>query len=518
MLLYMTKKENFIALLIIIFAWTAFMFSDAIFSAQKNNSDIHSPIQKVTTKVQIDQDTDSEKHGSASNFVPQITNTGIQDEEVSFNKVISENIENGLENTKLKIKDISNSIKDLEILEKIYQKNNSPDVFKLLLQKLVEDYQFDKAKSYIADINIFENKSVDAKTYIYTYINSLSITDNTSMDKFMSFIDQIRYKSMISSDDYLFYQWLAKLWVKDYDWANILFAQIKSQIYTNFITQIDDSIQKFNNQKWVPIYYKDSLIALTAMKNGYFSLANKLAIDSMLQNPDYVLPHQIVAYSTFLTNNREKAIENFYDLVELDDENQDKYNFYIWVSYYRWWNYQDSIWILSQLLNSPVYKTDAYRYLLLNYQSLWDEEKMVQIWQKLLGQNDLQASDFKSFYDYVFYKPFSEWTRYVVYNKHKQLSYDSVSMCYENLGQNNDTCLYGEAGLDIVNESRQDVKNSLLYLSENYPQAHIFQALWDYYKSQNLDEKAKTYYIKAVSLTDDSSQKSLIENKLISEI
>jgi hypothetical protein len=54
------------------------------------------------------------------------------------------------------------------------------------------------------------------------------------------------------------------------------------------------------------------------MKNGYFSLANKLAISSVLQNPEYVLPHQILAYSNFLTNNREKSVENFYDLIELD--------------------------------------------------------------------------------------------------------------------------------------------------------------------------------------------------------
>jgi hypothetical protein len=68
----------------------------------------------------------------------------------------------------------------------------------------------------------------------------------------------------------------------------------------------------------VPIYYKDSLISLVAMKNGYFSLADKLAISSVLQDPEYVLPHQILAYSNFLTNNREKSVENFYDLIELD--------------------------------------------------------------------------------------------------------------------------------------------------------------------------------------------------------
>jgi len=91
-------------------------------------------------------------------------------------------------------------------LEKIYQKEKNPDVLKILLQNLVGDYQFEKAKSYISNINIFDDKIIDTKTYVYTYINSLSITDNNSMDKFMSFVDQMRYKSLISSDDYVFYQ------------------------------------------------------------------------------------------------------------------------------------------------------------------------------------------------------------------------------------------------------------------------------------------------------------------------
>jgi hypothetical protein len=70
-------------------------------------------------------------------------------------------------------------------------------------------------------------------------------------------------------------------------------------------------------------------MALVAMKNGYFSLANKLSVDSILQNREYILPYQILAYSNFLTNNREKAIESFYELNSLDIENQDKYNFHI---------------------------------------------------------------------------------------------------------------------------------------------------------------------------------------------
>lgn len=531
----MTKKENLIVLLIVLSARTVFLFADAIFYSNKNidtNIDTNTNQNQSDLQIAVNLDHWSAETQSKSNHPINLPtretsqndfNAPLQDsednkEETQLNQTIKDNIDNWLDSANIKITNIKNYIQDLDLLEKIYQKDENPDVLKLLLQKLLEDYQFDKAKQYIWDINILTDKSVDVKAYIYTYINGLSLTDTNSMSKFMAFVDQIRYKSLIGADDYVFYQWIAKLWDQDYEWANILFAQVKSPAYQDFVSQIDQSITKFNNQKWVPSYYKDALIALTAMKNGYFSLANKLAVDSALENWDYVLPYQVLAYSNFMTNDRDKAIENFYDLVELDISNQDKYDFYIGASYYRKGDYQESISVLSQLLNTPEYKTDAYRYLLLNYQSLDDEQKMIQIRQKLLGQNDLQESDFKTFYDVVFYKPFSTKSKHIIYNKHQQLSYDFVSMCYENFGQKNDTCLYGEVGLDVVNSSWPQVKDGLIYLAENYPQSHIFQALWDYYSYQDLDEKAKTYYLKAVSLSSDISQKDLIEKKLISEI
>lgn len=526
----MHNKENLLILLVILFSRTTFLFGDAIFSA-KSLSIKESPktIAFVENNLQSSNNVwnddlihnsadDTSNQISADDTLNQSSNIWLQDLEDHYDKVEAQNNDKWLEQNDLDLKDLPDSFDSISILENIYKKNNSSDVLKVLIDKLLSDYQFSKAKSYISNIDILNDTIIDAKSYIYTYINTISVTDPNSMSKFMSFIDQIKYKALISSDDYLLYQALSKLWNKDYDWANLLLKQIKSPIYNNFVIQIDDSINKFNTQKWVPTYYKDSLMALVAMKNGYFSLANKLSVDSILQNREYILPYQILAYSNFLTNNREKAIESFYELNSLDIENQDKYNFHIWVSYYRLWNYQKSILTLSQLANTSEYKLDSYRYLLLNYQKLEDEEKMIQLWQKILWQNNLKESDFKTFYDIVFYRPFSTDSKYTIYNKYRQISYDYISMCYEKFGQKNDTCLYWEVWLDVANESRQDVENSLVYLSENYPQASIFQALWDYYKYQKLDDKSKTYYLKAISLSNDISQKNSIEQSLVNII
>lgn len=504
------NRENLAILLTLLVFRTSFIFGDAILSNKQIKEKIIAPVEQ---KQEIVQKELNENHSSASQTPTK--NIPIQNISDNYQKIQLENQENGLENKNLNIKEISSNTSDTEMLEKLYEKTKSEDVLKLLLNKLLWEYQFESAKKYIGDIDVLKNNIVDSNSYFYMQINNLSITDPNSMHKFMALVDQMKYRSFVSSDDYSFYQWLSKVWVKDYTNAETLFQQIQSPLYSNLISQFNDSIQKFNNQKWVPDYYQDSLIALVFMKNGYFSIANKLAVDSILQNKEYILPYQILAYSNFLTNNWSKSAENFYELISLDLENKDKYTFYIWVSQYRLWENTKSVLTLSQLTSNSQYKTDAYRYLLLNYQKLKDESRMIQVWQKLLGQDDLTESDFKTFYDIVFYKDFANNTKHTLYRQYKQMSYDYVFICYDRFWQENDTCLYGEIGLDIANENWSDLENNLIYLSNKYPQSHIFQALWDYYKKQKQTEKAKTYYLKAISLTDDLSQKNLIEQNLV---
>jgi hypothetical protein len=71
------------------------------------------------------------------------------------------------------------------------------------------------------------------------------------------------------------------------------------------------------------------LVALAALKNGYFNIARKVAITAINKNDKYILPYQILAYSHFLSNNWETAIEYFFKLADFDPNNKDMYNFLI---------------------------------------------------------------------------------------------------------------------------------------------------------------------------------------------
>jgi hypothetical protein len=94
----------------------------------------------------------------------------------------------------------------IEILEKLYSKTKTSDVLKVLIDKLLLDYQFEKAKFYVAGLDVLKNSMISASSYFYTQINTLSISDPQSMNKFMALVDQMKYRSMISVDDHLFYQ------------------------------------------------------------------------------------------------------------------------------------------------------------------------------------------------------------------------------------------------------------------------------------------------------------------------
>ena len=102
----------------------------------------------------------------------------------------------------------------------------------------------------------------------------------------------------------------------------------------------------------IPKYYEDGLVALSLLKNGYFSIAKKLALETALRDSKYILPYQILAYTHFLTNNRETATEYFLKLADFDTTNKDLYQFLIGIGYYRSKKYDQAVLYLTQVHNA----------------------------------------------------------------------------------------------------------------------------------------------------------------------
>jgi len=502
-----SNRDFLIVILVVLMSWTVFLFWYKYFS-HKSQQPITNIIAENTELNYIDDNSHS------------VAQEDIQPE-IKYDLEPSEVKETELQNTEPTQDDIDINIfsgvsyNDLSALKQLYKSNPTSEILNLIIKKLLDNYEFNEAREYLSQVDIFQDNTVSIKDYIYTYINTLSITDPTSVSKFTVFLEQAKNMYLITSDDYSFYMWLIYIWNNNYEqWLQTL-SKIVSPQYSTFVSELSWSITTFKNQKWAPEYYKDALVALSCMKNWYFSLANKLSVDALLKDDKYILPYQILAYSNFLTKNWEKAIEYFYELSALDLEQKQKCDFYIWISYYRLWNYEKSISTLNQLISNDTYKSDAYRYLLLNYQKLWDTSKIIQVRQKQLWTYNLKENDFKLFFDIVFYEPFSLNEKFTIFLNYKQMAYDFVTTCYDKFWDKNDTCIYGEVWLNLANWDYTAAKSDLLYLAENYPQANVFKALWDYYKKINEPEKAKDYYIKAASLTTSAAQKMMLESTLI---
>ena len=320
---------------------------------------------------------------------------------------------------------------------------------------------------------------------------------------------------LISADDLNFYQWLISLRYSDITIAKQYFTKVWKWKYEQIIWKINENINKISSQKDIPSYYQDSLIALTLLKNWYFSISQKIALNVMLKNDKYILPYQILAYSHFLTNEWEKAIDYFLKLTTIDTDNWNNYKFLIWVSYYRLGKYEQSVIYLSQIKNSD-FDTDIYRYLVLNYIQWKDTQKMLETWKKILWQNNLIKSDFYLFFYNTFYKPLSNWEDFKFYKDNIELANLRINKCFETIPENEqDICIYANAWIDIVNWNREQAKSKLMILTQSYNQSYLFHALWDYYFYNNDYQNAKEYYIKAISMTDNKQEEKLLKDRLL---
>jgi len=176
-------------------------------------------------------------------------------------------------------------------------------------------------------------------------------------------------------------------------------------------------------------------------------------LHAVLQNGDYILPYQVLAYTNFLTHNREAAKEYFLKLADFDTSNASMYKFLIGVSYYRFGDYEQSILYLSQVTDSSL-QTDVYRYMLLSYIQNEDSNDSIRMRQNLLGQYDLQASDFSLFFDQMVYIPFRSGKPFTLYFENPQLADLYLGKCSTLFtGSQADVCTYGDVALQLAKQN-----------------------------------------------------------------
>jgi tetratricopeptide (TPR) repeat protein len=414
----------------------------------------------------------------------------------------------------------SEIFQDLNVLEYLYIKNKNPELLQPLVEKFLQYYQFDKANQYLTllveEQGDYMSLKIDPHQVIYTrfHDSTIGLDSVNSLDKVFLLIYDYSSRGMLTQDDQLFYNWLKSLWIYDYASATASFSKITDARYQDFKLSYDSALANFVKIKNPPIYYRDALVALTLLKNWYFSFAKRLALHALATNKNYVLPYQVLAYSNFLTHNRESAKEYFLKLADFDMSNAFLYKFLIGISYYRYGDYEQSILYLNQVTD-PGLQIDVYRYMLLWYIKENDTTNMIRIWQNMLGLYDLKPSDFALFFDQMFYIPFRTAKPFALYLDNPQLVDMYIGKCSTFFaGSQADICMYGEVWLQLTQQNLSWMGSKLLSLSEKYHQSHLYHILGDYYAFLKQYPTAKEHYLQALSISDNATEQSILTNKI----
>lgn len=413
----------------------------------------------------------------------------------------------------------SSKTDNIQSLIDSYSKTNDKKLLPWLVKKLVKNYQFDEAYSYFNMMDLADQKS-DPNLHLYLLLNqsSINISSPDSIQSITPILNQYKSEWLISDQENKLYQALIQIRYGKYDWASVLLTANTDPDFQSFIKGFQKAKSDFSATKDVPSYYLDWLVSLGLMKNGYFSIAKKIALGALSQNDKYSLPYQVLAYTNFISNNTEIAANYFHKLAEFDSSNEDSYKFFIWVSYFRASKYSESILYLSQVTNEKVL-TDTYRYLSLAYQKLWDNENYSRYQQKLLWQSDIDKSDFYAYFNQSSLVPYSQWKPFSLYNINPQLYVLFLQKCELSMfqGADKDICIYGNIWFGLLQNTldTQD-EETILLLAKNYSQWYLYQILWDI-KNKNSDlDKAKSYYSKALKFITNSREKEIIKTKISS--
>lgn len=482
------KNINIIVLLILIW-WLVFIFSN---TKEETINDTQTP-----TTPSISQETEQE-------IILQPTQSPVSEEEQISTKVANK----------------VTSTEDISILLKIYNKDKDLKVLKNLIEKLTQNYEFEQANIYLKELlsNPEYKQWFDPTLHLYLALHdttSISITKLKSIQNLLPIMDDYKNKWQISADDYNFYFWLMKLRYKDYEWTKKLWEQITSPRYQPTIQSVTKAINDYNPEQNIPKYYQDWLVALSLLKNWYFSVAKKLSLEAALTDNKYILPYQILAYTHFLTNNRDTATQYFLKLANFDETNKDLYKFLIWISYYRSDKYDESIIYLSQVTETNL-QTDTYRYLLLSYLKLQDYPKTVSLRQKLLWQTDISRSDYYTYFYNSFYLPYLNKQISNIYKENTALAQMFISNCTNTItGTDTDICTYGRIWLEIINNRlSSNIIPVLTNLAEKYNNSYLYRILWDIYLANQNSTQAKQSYAKALSISLDQKETKYLEEKI----
>jgi len=267
-------------------------------------------------------------------------------------------------------------------------------------------------------------------------------------------------------------------------------------------------VRTYLDLKETPLYYLKSLVALDLLKFGYFGLAKNIAERIYIEDSSYILPQQILAYSYFYMGNYSQAVKYLKLLKAHDQTNQDEYNFFLWISYYRMGDSEKSLIYLSQVSDKSSYYKDVLRYSLLDYIQIQDKDNFIKTLKKL-SKYKLTYVDYYNIFKYLLTKCKD------CYKDQLKLFIVLLKKCYTDVDKSKQyVCWYGKWNLFLRYGKTQLAIPYFKLLSHYFQDTYIFDTLAKYYEKKWDYKHARYYYLKELLYTPGTEKRQLLKKKI----
>jgi len=411
----------------------------------------------------------------------------------------------------MKKKNINAAIK---AIKKILETSKNKDIWLWKIVKLyIQIWDFGKAEKYAKQLLSIAPTKYNLKDFLYIKLQNTNFFDEKKIKELKDLIKIYYEKKIISSSDLTFYYFLIDLLS---DWnvkkisvtLNFLLKDLKKSKDTEILFNIKKDLDIYQNTKWSPVYYFKALVALELLKSGYFGLSKNIAQQVYIEDSDYILPQQILAYSYFYMWNYKQALKYFKDLQKKDIQNRQEYIFFMGISYY-WLNDNvNSLLYLSQIDSKFKYYVDSLRYQLLNYINIKDTENVISTLKKI-SKYKLTYVDYYNIFRYLLFRCDT------CYKDDTKLLVKLIKSCYKDTDKDHKyVCWYAKANLY---QKAWDYKLATKYyilLTNYFQDPYIFWNIASYYGSKWDKHKARIYYLKELLFTDDTEKRDWLKKKI----
>ena len=467
---------------ILFLAWIGFVF----FEAKKD--DLISPILKEQT---TERNADSPLY---SDFL-----TG--EKKVSLNDLET------LETLKDKI----------ELLEQDFQQQTNKKNAELLITSYLLDNQFDKAKKIYLSLSSEIQNQLPADTAFKIWINTFSQTSDKEYQQVKNLLEQLYEQKVFSELEKNYYSIVFDLVERRFDKAKSKLKLLKGSQYESFWKAIASAFSQYQSLKDVPEYYQEGLVSYQLMNEGFLAPAKKIALQLTNQHSDYILPQQILANIDFMMGKWASAASYFSQLLKLDRQGKNLYLYHLGICYYQLGKYDDAVLYLAQISDNRIL-LDSDRYLILSYIALGEQNKVFNGRQRLLGYPSIKKSDFYSFFEEAFWKPYRLGQESLYLKKNPKLVQSYLLTCAEKLSwEDLQICDYGELWLKVHTKELSDpnLEAQINRFARKTPKSEFFQLLWELALAEWDQEKATTTFMKAIGVAKTAEEKAHLKQLIL---